>query len=227
MGFSGGRHRGLSGICSGLASRGHRRHRGLSLPVFSCAHAASGPLLAPHGSDYLFIRIEATDAGATLASIESVWDELFTDWPLTYTFLDDDYRNLYANEARFGNVFGLFTLVALFIACLGLFGLAAFSAERRTKEMGIRKVLGASAGQIIGLMSRDMAKLVIVANLIAWPVAWYTASRWLETYPFRTSLALWVFAVGSLAALAVAWFSISFQALRASRADPVTSLRYE
>ena len=137
------------------------------------------------------------------------------------------FRNLYESEERFGNVFGSFTLLALFIACLGLFGLATFSVERRTKEIGIRKAMGASAWQIVVLLSKDIAKLVLLANLIAWPVAYYVAETWLQNYPYRISIAVWVFVVASVAALLIAWFSISYQALQASRANPVEVLRYE
>ena len=146
---------------------------------------------------------------------------------MIYSFLDQDYQNLYVSEERFGNLFGIFTLLALFIACLGLFGLATFSVERRTKEIGIRKAIGASAREIVILLSRDIAKLVLLANLIAWPVAYYAAENWLQNYPFRTSVSIWVFVIASFAALLIAWFSISYQALQASRSNPVDALRYE
>ena len=183
--------------------------------------------LRPGGSTFMFLKISTHDVERTLAGITQVWSEMAPEWPLSYSFLDEDFQNLYASEERFGKIFGSFTLLALFIAALGLFGLATFSAERRTKEMGIRKAMGASAWQIVLLLSKDIAKLVVLANLIAWPVAYYAAEAWLQHYPYRIAIAVWIFVVASLAAFLIAWFSISYQALQASRANPVEALRYE
>jgi len=183
--------------------------------------------LTSSGADYMFLKISAAAVESTVAGATEVWSKISPEWPMIYSFLDQDYQNLYVSEERFGNLFGIFTLLALFIACLGLFGLATFSVERRTKEIGIRKAIGASAREIVILLSRDIAKLVLLANLIAWPVAYYAAENWLQNYPFRTSVSIWVFVIASFAALLIAWFSISYQALQASRSNPVDALRYE
>lgn len=183
--------------------------------------------LTSSGADYMFLKISAADVESTLAGATKVWNQISPKWPMIYSFLDQDYQNLYTSEERFGNLFGIFTLLALFIACLGLFGLATFSVERRTKEIGIRKALGASAREILVLLSKEIAILVVVANVIAWPVAYFAAQSWLQSYPFRTSVSIWVFVIASFAALLIAWLSISYQALQASRANPVEALRYE
>ncbi len=183
--------------------------------------------LAPSGSDYMFVKVAGEDPGKAIAGIAGVWDKVAPEWPMTYTFLDQDYQNFYAAEERFGRVSGSFTLLALFIAGLGLFGLVSFSVERRTREMGIRKALGASGSSVVMLLSKDLARLVLIANLIAWPVAYYAADSWLQNYPFRSEIAPWIFVSATLGAMLIAWLSISYRALQASRANPVEALRYE
>ncbi len=183
--------------------------------------------LAPDGSNYMIVKVNSTTIGRTLEEMEHAWNELAPDWPFRYSFLDDDFQNLYQNEEQFGKIFSVFTFLALFIACLGLFGLATFAVERRTKEMGIRKVLGASIGNIIMLLSKDFAWLVCLANLIAWPIAYLALDAWLQNYAFRTEVAWWVFGVAAGAALLIACFAISTQAFRGSRTNPVEAFRYE
>ncbi len=197
---------------------------------FQPLHTRMQPLvLVPDtdGSNFLLAKVQATDLRTTLADMEATWNQLAPAWPFSFSFLDRDYATLYENEERFGQLFATFALLALFIACLGLFGLATFAVERRTKEMGIRKVLGASSSGIVVLLSKDFARLVLLANVIAWPVAYIALDRWLDTYAFRTDLAWWVFGVAGLIVLAIAWATISTQALRASRTNPIESLRYE
>ena len=197
---------------------------------FQPMHVFMQPLvlrLADQGASYMLLRMAAADVTPTLAAMQDAWGSIAPDWPFVYTFLDQDYQALYQTEERFGKIFSVFTFLALFIACLGLLGLATFMVERRTKEMGIRKVLGASGNHIILLLSKDFARLVLIANVIAWPLAYYGLQTWLENYPFRTSITVWVFAIAGGGALLIACLSILYQALRASRSNPVEALRYE
>ncbi len=157
------------------------------------------------------------------------WSEFAPNWPFVYSFLDEDFNKLYGVEERFCKIFANFTFLAIFIASLGLFGLASFTAERRTKEIGIRKILGASAAKIMVLLSGEFTTLVLLANLIAWPVAYYFMDQWLQGFSFRINLVshLWAFAAAGFLALFIALLTVSYQAIRASLANPVEALRYE
>ncbi len=144
-----------------------------------------------------------------------------------YVFLDDVFNQMYRAEERLSRIFTTFAALAIFIACLGLFGLAAFTAERRTKEIGIRKVLGASVSGVVTLLSKDFVKLVLIANLIAWPIAWYAMNRWLQDFAYRVNLSWWVFALAGGMALLIALLTVGTQAIKAALANPVEALRYE
>jgi putative ABC transport system permease protein len=144
-----------------------------------------------------------------------------------YSFLDEDFDQLYRAEARLSELLGYFSGIAIFIACLGLFGLAAFTAERRTKEIGVRKVLGATAPGIVALLSKDFLKLVGIAFVVAAPVAWFAMNRWLEGFAYRIEIGPWVFVLAGALALVIALLTVSYQALKAALADPVRALRYE
>jgi putative ABC transport system permease protein len=137
------------------------------------------------------------------------------------------FDRLFVADKQQGAMFGLFVGIAIFIACLGLFGLAAFTAERRTKEIGIRKAFGASTPDIVRLLLWQFSIPVLIANIVAWPVAWYYLHRWLETYAYRISLSPLYFAAASLAALVIAWITVAGHAVRVARANPVHALRYE
>jgi putative ABC transport system permease protein len=141
--------------------------------------------------------------------------------------MDDAYNRLYKKEQRTGELFGTFAFIGIIIACLGLLGLASFSVERRTKEIGIRKVLGASASRIAGLLTREFLLLVIIANVIAWPIAYFTMHLWLQNFAYRIPISIWVFILAVTAALGIAIITISTQTLRAALSNPVDSLRYE
>ena len=149
--------------------------------------------------------------------------------PAQWQFLDDRFDALYRSEERQAQMFGVFSAFAIFVATLGLFGLASFTTERRTKEIGIRKVMGASVKDIVVLLTTDFTKLVLVANVIAWPVAYYFMNGWLGRFAYRAPFAdwAWTFIVAAIAALAVAWLTIALQASRAATARPVLALRYE
>ncbi|MGD8534795.1 MAG: hypothetical protein PVF66_03020, partial [Candidatus Aminicenantes bacterium] len=144
-----------------------------------------------------------------------------------YSFLDEDFDKLYRTEMRLGKIFTVVTFLAIFIACLGLFGLAAFEAAQRTKEMGIRKVLGASVSGIVLLLSKEFTKWVLLANIIAWPVAYYAMNRWLQNFAYRISFGLWVLILSAGLAFIVALLTVSYQAVKVSLANPVDTLRYE
>jgi putative ABC transport system permease protein len=176
---------------------------------------------------FLLIRIKEGDIPGTLQRISSAWEKVSPTFPFDYSFLDESFNQLYLAEQRLGTLFGAFTILAIIIACLGLLGLASFMAEKRTKEIGIRKVLGASILNITALLSKEFVVLVSAANLIAWPVAWFVMKRWLQNYSYNTGLNPLLFIGASIVALIFALLTVSFQAVRAASADPVNSLRYE
>jgi len=177
--------------------------------------------------NYLVVHSKAGDIRSLLTTIGSTWHNLNPTEPFEYSFLDEDFQKNYQADTRLSAIVGYFTCIAIFISCLGLFGLATFSAEQRTREIGIRKVLGASVAGIVALLAKDFLKLVGIAVLIASPLAWYIMNKWLQDFAYRVSITWTVFAVTILAAIFIALFTISFQAIRAAVANPVDSLRTE
>jgi putative ABC transport system permease protein len=173
------------------------------------------------------IKISGNNIQSTLSHIEKTWQQFQSGFPYQYTFLDESFGQLYEAEQRQGRLFTIFSGIAIFIACLGLFGLAAFATSQRVKEIGVRKVLGASVGNIVTLISKDFVWLVLIAAVIAVPVAWYAMSSWLEDFAYRINLPWWMFALAGFLALLVALGTVSFQAVRAAVANPVNSLRSE
>ncbi|HLR33141.1 MAG TPA: FtsX-like permease family protein, partial [Fodinibius sp.] len=161
-----------------------------------------------------------------LRQIEQVRSQ-FTDEPFTYTFLDDEFAKMYRTERRLGQLFGGFAGVAILLACLGLFGLAAFAAQRRTKEIGIRKVLGASVTSIVGLLSKDFLKLVALGFVIAVPIAWYAMNKWLADFAYKTDIGPGIFLLAGGLTLFIALATVSWQSIRAALVNPVDSLRSE
>jgi putative ABC transport system permease protein len=173
------------------------------------------------------LNVRTGDAEQTVAFVREKWQELFPEYPFDYFFLDASFDRQYRSEERVGKIFAVFTFLGLFIACLGLLALASYAAERRTKEIGIRKVLGASVGSIVGLLSREFLLLVAIANLIAWPIAYYAMNRWLESFAYRISIGWGTFALAGLFAFLMVLFTVSSQAIRAALTNPVDALRYE
>ena len=163
----------------------------------------------------------------TIDFINKKWSRFVPAYPLDYKFMDETYGQMYKNEQKLSELLWIFTLMAIFIGCMGLFGLAAFSAEQRTKEIGIRKVLGANVLDIIGLLSKNFLLLVVISSLIAFPVAWWAMNQWLEDFPYRINIGWWVFCVAIVAALLIAFITVSFQSVKAARTNPVKSLRTE
>lgn len=173
------------------------------------------------------VRLAPNRIPEAIGNLEEAWASLAPHRPFEYQFLDDVFDAQYQAEERFGRVFVTFAFLAMFIACLGLFGLATFMVQRRTKEIGIRKVVGASTQKVLVLLSKDYASLVLLGILIATPIVYFAMQRWLEDFPYRINIPWWIFAGAGLLALAIAWVTISLQTFRAANKNPVESLRYE
>ena len=176
---------------------------------------------------YWAVRIQPTDIPETVAALEAAWQQFVPEEPFEYSFLNADFDALYGAEQRTSQLFTVFSILAILIACLGLFGLASFLIQQRTKEVGIRKVLGASVPGIVALLSKDFARLVLVAMVIAWPAAYFVARAWLQDFAYRISIPWGLFLIAGLVALAIAFLTVSYQSIKAATADPVQSLRYE
>ncbi|UCE43248.1 MAG: ABC transporter permease [Candidatus Aminicenantes bacterium] len=181
----------------------------------------------PDDLNYMIARIPPEEVSTSLGLIENTWKRVIPTYPFEYRFMDERYDRMYRTEQRIGTLLRYFAILAVFVACLGLFGLASFMAEKRTKEIGIRKVLGASIAQITRLLCKEFFLLVIVANIIAWPAAYFVMKKWLQSYAYRAELGIFVFFGAMLLALLVAILSVGYQAVRAARANPSDSLRYE
>ncbi|MBX2923402.1 MAG: ABC transporter permease [Chitinophagaceae bacterium] len=173
------------------------------------------------------VKIQTTGIDNTIAKIENVWNSFTPGYPLEYKFLDDNFKQMYYSEDKLRTLLLLFTSIAIFIGCLGLFGLAAYTAERRKKEIGIRKILGATVQGVILLLSKDFIRLILVALLIASPIAWYFMNKWLQDFAYRIAIEWWMFALAGLLAILIALVTISFQSIKAAMANPVKSLRTE
>ncbi|MBA2329709.1 MAG: ABC transporter permease [Flavisolibacter sp.] len=188
-----------------------------------------GPLcmLLKRSTGIVSFKIAGNESGNILAKAEKAWKSMVPAMPFTYRFMDESFEDMYRAEQRVGKISLIFSVIAIFIGCLGLFGLAAFIAEQRTKEIGIRKVLGASVNGIVHLLSKDFLKLVLIAFVIAAPFAWWAMHKWLEDFAFRINISWWIFLVAGLIALSIALFTVSFQAIRAALANPVDNLRTE
>jgi putative ABC transport system permease protein len=176
--------------------------------------------------NYLSVKVTG-ETRKVLAVLEKKWDEQVGFMPFEYEFLDKHYEGLYQNEKQTRTLLYIFAMIAIFISCLGLFGLASFMADRRTKEIGIRKTNGATTGNILGLLSIDFTKWVLLANLIAWPLIWWAMKKWLESFAYRIDIAYWTFVAAGTLAFVIALATVSFHAIRASRQNPGLSLRYE
>ena len=183
--------------------------------------------LIPDVSGYLSVKVSAAQIGQTIDRVKAEWNKFFPGNTFEYFFLDDHFNDQYKADQRFGQVFGLFTSLAILVACMGLFGLASFTTLQRTKEIGIRKVLGASVTGILKLLYREFALLLLVAFLIATPLAWFTTSNWLQGYAFRISIHWIYFMLPFIFMVAIALVTVSYQSIKAAIANPVKSLRTE
>jgi putative ABC transport system permease protein len=195
---------------------------------YKSLHEKTGPLVAfqnPNWYRTFMIRVKPKNTSQAIAALENTWKKLLPGIPVEYNFLDDSFNELYKDDQQTSTLIFVFAIIAIFISCLGLFGLAAFTAERRTKEIGIRKVLGATVTGIVELLTKDFLKLVLIAIVIASPVAWYVMSRWLQDFAYRIQISPWMFIIAGLFAIFIAIITISFQAIKAAIANPAKSLR--
>jgi len=197
---------------------------------FHSLHEPIAPLilfLDSRRANSILVKILPGDISATLNSLKKVWNERVTHRPFEYHFLNEDYEALYKTEQQTGAVFSTFSALAIFLACLGLFALTAFTVTQRSKEIGIRKVLGANVAGIVGLLSRDFLKLVLISILIATPLAWYFMNEWLQDFAYRIHVHWWVFIAAGVIAIFVALITVSIQSIKAAVVNPVKSLRTE
>ena len=179
------------------------------------------------GFNYMIAHASGGNLKQSLSTLENTWKKLNPNEPFEYSFLDQDFQKNYEAESRQAGLINYFTIIAIIISCLGLFGLATFTAEQRTKEIGIRKVLGASVHGLVALLSKDFLRLVLIAVIIASPLAWWAMNKWLQNFAYQTSITWQVFAVTTLIAIAIAFLTISFQAIKAAIVNPIKSLRTE
>jgi putative ABC transport system permease protein len=198
---------------------------------FRSLHLPVEPLTLRYGYPWSLGRIslllKSDNIKTTISDLKKIWDRESPQRPFLYSFLDESFTRQYEADAHFGKIFSLFSCLAIFIACLGLFGLAAFTAEQRTKEIGIRKVLGSSVAGIVTLISKDFIRLVVIAIVIAIPVTWWAMNQWLNDFAYRVKIGPGIFLIASVIAIFIAVITISWQSLKAALANPVNSLRNE
>jgi putative ABC transport system permease protein len=196
---------------------------------FKSFHEPISPLVMVLNSnnENIIVKTNTKDIAGLLNTMKKNWNDLKGEVPFSYTFLDDRFNNSYESEQKIGLILSIFAGLTIFVACLGLLGLAAFTAEQRTKEIGIRKVLGASIANIVSLLSTDFIKLVFIAFIIATPVAWYMMNKWLQDFAYKTNISAWIFLLAAVMAIAITIITVSFRAIRAAVVNPVDSLRAE
>ncbi|RLC49441.1 MAG: hypothetical protein DRH79_09060, partial [Candidatus Cloacimonadota bacterium] len=181
----------------------------------------------PPNRNFISIRLEPGNVFNILDNIEKMWKEMHPGMPFDYIFLNEHFNSIHHTERNLAITFMYFTVLAILIACLGLFGLASYATERRIKEIGVRKVLGSTVGEIVLLLSKDFSKLVILANIVAWPIAWYGMNKWLQNFAYRTEIGYEVFIFSGLIALIIALITVSFRTIKAANSNPVKALKYE
>ena len=198
---------------------------------FNSLHAKIEPMFMFSQTQWGFrdvsVKINGGKTADALAFIKATWTKIYPDYPFEYQFLDDHFNEVYKADNQVSQIVGILAGLTILISCLGLFGLASYSAEKRVKEIGVRKVLGASVQNIVLLLANNFIKLVLIANLIAWPLAWYAIHKWLQDFAYRIDIQWWVFLLAGIAAILIAFFTVSFQSIKAAIANPVKSLRSE
>jgi hypothetical protein len=177
--------------------------------------------------NYLCLRIRPDGIAETIGIVQRAWNKILPGIPFSYQFLEEDFARIYRSEEQTGALLKIFTAMAIMVACLGLFGVVSFMAEQRTKEIGIRKILGARISALLILMVKEFVRLILIANLIAWPFAYFFMKKWLKNFAYKTSFDIWIFVSSGLLALVVALLTVSYRSIRAATANPVDSLRYE
>jgi putative ABC transport system permease protein len=199
--------------------------------VYNDIYAASSPLILfchPKNANVLTIRIKPdVDLSEALSKTEAIFKTNNPSYPFEYKFLDEEFNQLFSTETLIGNLAGIFSVLAIFISCLGLFGLSAYTAEQRRKEIGIRKVLGASTEGLAGLLSKEFLKLVALSCILAFPISWWAMNNWLQDYQYRTTIHWWIFAIAGIVSLTIALITVSFQAIKVAITNPINSLRSE
>jgi len=196
---------------------------------FASLKQTIGPLVISTGNDkrLALVKLKTKDLKTTIAAFKRIYTNAASSFPFEYSFLDDKFNQLYKAEARQESVLTVFSIIAIAIACLGLFGLASYTAVKRTKEIGVRKVLGSSVQNIVMLLSKDLLKPVLIGTLMAVPLGYYAMTKWLENFAYRITIEWWMFAAAAFAAVVIALITVSFQAVKAAMANPVKSLRSE
>ncbi len=197
---------------------------------FQSLHESIQPFVLinrPDVVDYISVKVNPENVGETLDFLESTWDSVLTEASFGYYFLDNTFGALYERERQLSNAVLGFTLVAILLACLGLFGLSLFTAESRTKEIGVRKVLGATIWDILRLLASDFTRLIILALVLAFPVSYAVMNNWLSDYAYRIDMSWWFFLIGAVFVIGISWLTISWHSLRAATANPVESLKSE
>jgi putative ABC transport system permease protein len=190
-------------------------------------YAISYVVTSINNHNYLSIRILPQNIPETIGHIQKTWQEMVPSYPLDYFFLDESFEQMHISDKKMSEIFSIFSILAIFVACMGLFGLATYTAEQKTKEIGVRKILGASASSIYLLLSQEFLKWVALANIIAWPVAYYAMNKWLQNFAFRITIGWEIFLVSGCVALAISLMTVSFQSIKATTTNPADSLRYE
>jgi len=176
---------------------------------------------------YICIKLEGNDIRKSIRDIERSWIKLYPAFPMDYKFLIDEYAVLYKSESRMRSLFALFAVISVFLSCLGLYGLSSFMAEQRTREIGIRKALGARSWQILTLFSWDTMKWVLISNLIAWPIAWLYMKQWLKDFAYKANISPWIFLLSGSIVLLISIITLSFQAQKAARINPAVTIKQE
>jgi predicted permease len=184
-------------------------------------------ILSLYGYQHLYVRVKSGDIEKTVGMVEQIYHKQYPDRQFSVHFLDEEIDRLYQSEGRMGNIFGYFSILAIFIACLGLFGLVSFVSENMTKEIGIRKVLGASVANVVSTLTKDFALWTLLANIIAWPIAYFAMNKWLQSFAYRIEASLWVFVLSGGLTLLIVLLTVCYQAIKAATANPVEALRYE
>ena len=181
----------------------------------------------PYFLEAISLKIAPGDTSQILSTLHNKWDKMAPGIPFEFFFIGEEFNGLYQTEERLIHIFTYFSILAIFIACLGLFGMAAFAAEQRTKEIGIRKILGASLSGLVMTLNKEFLILAAIANVFAWPLVYLYARTWLQDFPYRTAINIWIFFAAAVLVLLIGLLTTSFQSLKAALADPVDSLRYE
>jgi putative ABC transport system permease protein len=199
---------------------------------FQSLHSEISPLFIsyrPNHSDIskISIRIQSDNIPSTLGYVKKTYEHHSMKYPFEYSFLDDQFNQMYKREKTMGTLLVLSSGLSIFIACLGIFGITSYTVERRIKEIGIRKILGASVPGIIMQLSRGFTKWVVLANITAWPIAYYSMNKWLQNFAYRANLSVWIFILSGLTALTIALLTVTYKTIKAATANPVDSLRYE